>query len=388
VAAALFLAGASIALAVTFLVLNRAAGRHDSIFSLVDVAQNAPPTLAFLLVGALVATRRPDNPIGWLCLVYGLFGFLAWAGEQFAAYGAVTHRGSLPGGVEVAIALNAFWVPLVLTLALVTLLFPTGRFLTRRWQVPAWLAGLGFAALMGISMTQSLDTPFQKLDNPIEIRGSTVGAVLVGSAIVAALAGVFGAFASVVVRFRRSRGVERAQMKWLVLAAALLPVALVMHSIADSFVPGARGTIEAFFGFVVLAFPAAIGVAILRYRLYEIDRIISRTLVYGALTAVLAVAYAALVIAGQALFSSFAGGSNLAIAISTLVVAALFMPLRRRIQRFVDRRFYRRRYDAVRTLDRFTARLREEIDLDALNDDLVGVVRETMEPSQVSLWLR
>jgi hypothetical protein len=133
--------------------------------------------------------------------------------------------------------------------------------------------------------------------------------------------------------------------------------------------------------------PVAVGVAMLRYRLYDVDRVINKTLVYGVLTAVLAGAYAGLVLASQALFSSFAGGSNLAIAISTLLVAALFMPLRRRIQGFVDRRFYRRRYDAVRTLERFTARLRDEVDLDVLNEDLVGVVRETMEPARVSLWL-
>jgi hypothetical protein len=387
VGAALLLAGTAAAVAVSFLLLNRATGRHDSIFAFTDVAQNLPPTLAFLLVGALISTRRPENPIGWLCLLYGLFGFLAWGSEQYAAYAAVTHPGSLPGGLEIAVAVNGFWVPLVATLVLVTLLFPTGRFLTARWRIPAWLTGAGLGALYAVAITLGLDAPFQKLDNPLKLGGNAAGGVVVGLGIAAALSGVFGAFASVVTRFRRSRGVEREQMKWLVFAAALVPIALVAHSIADSFAPGARGTIEAFFGFVVLAFPAAIGIAILRYRLYEIDRIISRTLVYGALTAILAAAYAGLVIAGQALFSSFAGGSNLVIAISTLLVAALFMPLRRRIQCFVDRRFYRRRYDAARTLERFSSRLRQEVDLDVLNNDLVGVVRETMEPARISLWL-
>ena len=138
----------------------------------------------------------------------------------------------------------------------------------------------------------------------------------------------------------------------------------------------------------LLLFPGAVGVAMLRYRLYDVDRVINKTLVYGGLTAVLAGAYAGLVLAGQAIFSSFAGGSNLAIAISTLLVAALFMPLRRRIQGFVDRRFYRRRYDAARTLERFTARLREEVDLEVLNGDLIDVVQETVQPARVSLGLR
>ena len=183
-------------------------------------------------------------------------------------------------------------------------------------------------------------------------------------------------------RFRRSRDSERQQIKIMAFAAAFVLVGIVLSTA----VPSSAGNVA--FAVTILLFPVAVGVAMLRYRLYDVDRVINKTLVYGALSAVLAGAYAGLVLGSQALFSSFAGGSNLAIAISTLLVAALFMPLRRRIQGFVDRRFYRGRYDAVRTLERFTARLREEVDLDAVQNDLLAVVRETMQPTQATLWLR
>jgi hypothetical protein len=196
--------------------------------------------------------------------------------------------------------------------------------------------------------------------------------------------------AALVVRFRRSRGVERQQMKWLAWAGAV-PVCAFAASLAIS--PFFDGGLLVNFVFItgfagLMLVPAAVAIAILRYRLYEIDRVISKTLVYGFVTVVLGAAYVALVLAGQAVFSSFAGGSNLAIAASTLVVAALFLPLRGRVQRFVDQRFYRRRYDAQRTLAAFGTRLREQVELDGLRSDLQSVVRETMQPAHVSLWLR
>jgi hypothetical protein len=196
--------------------------------------------------------------------------------------------------------------------------------------------------------------------------------------------------AALAVRFRRSRGLERQQMKWLAFAGAV-----PMTAFGLSFVLGALVSdgvaLDVIFttGFASLVLiPIAVAVAILRYRLYEIDRVISRTIVYASLTIVLGAAYVGLVLAGQALFSSFAGGGDLAIAVSTLVVAALFLPLRGWVQRFVDRRFYRRRYDAQRTLEAFGARLREQVDLDTLAAELRTAVTETMQPAHASVWLR
>jgi len=193
---------------------------------------------------------------------------------------------------------------------------------------------------------------------------------------------IIGAVASVVVRFRRSRGVERQQMKWFVYAAAILllfPVEDLLPEIVGSVVLGA----------VLTALPTAIGIAVLRYRLYEIDLLINRTLVYGSLTATLVAFYLVGIVVLQRIFVLLTGQeSTLAVVASTLAIAALFNPLRRGLQRFVDRRFYRRKYDARRTLEAFSGKLREETDLEALNSELVGVVSETMQPEHVSLWLR
>jgi hypothetical protein len=187
---------------------------------------------------------------------------------------------------------------------------------------------------------------------------------------------------SVVVRFRRSTGDERQQLKWMTLAAVFLAAAVVVPTVL-----GLKNT-DLLFSLAYVLFPLSVGIALFKYRLYDIDRLINRTLVYVTLTAVLGGVYVGLVLGGQALFASFAGSGNLAIAISTLLVAALFLPARSRVQRFVDRRFYRRRYDAQRTLEGFGARLRDEIDLETLSAALGSVVQETMQPSRVSLWLR
>ena len=371
------------------LVLNARSGLTAETFAYASIFPNVAPAVAYLVVGFLVATRKPDNPIGWLLLVTGLAFGLPLLAQQYAGYDLLAHRGSLPGARVVAISLNGAWIPGLFVLLLIALLFPTGRLPTRRWRVAVWWAAVSLTLLFLISHTFELDPPFTKIGNPLEIgsNGIVAGVVLVtvlGGLLVSALA----ACASVVVRFRRSRGAERVQLKWFVFAASLIPLGLFVHLLAETFAPGAVNAVEAGFSIAVAMLPIAIGIAILKYRLYEIDRIIGRALVYGSLTVVLGVAYVGLVLAGQALSTSFAGGSNLAIAVSTLVVAALFLPLRARVQRFVDRRFYRSRYDVQRTLEAFGARLREQVELDGLADDLCTVVAESMQPAHTSLWLR
>ena len=387
--AALVVAAVALGLGIVLFELNRAAGYTSGVFSYPDLLQNLAGMVAFLGMGALIVLRRPGNPIGWLCLAFGLFGCLGGLlSLQYAAYVLVTHPGSLfGGGLALAVPANgSFALPLVL-LIFIPLIFPTGHLLSRRWRLIAWLTVVSFATLFAVAITTSpLGAPFQHYENPIGITGGLKVVPVIG--VLGGIASVVAALAAVVIRFRRSHGDERAQLKWLVLAAAFLPTALVAHSLADAFAPGAVSTVETLFSVGIMAFPIAIGIAILKYRLYDIDRIISRTLVYGSLTVFLAATYVGLVLGGQAVFSSFAGGSNLAVAVSTLVVAALFLPVRSRVQRFVDRRFYRRRYDAQRTLERFGARLREQVDLETLSAELRGVVGETMQPAHVSLWLR
>ena len=227
--------------------------------------------------------------------------------------------------------------------------------------------------------------------NPLGIgRLEPVTSVLLQTAILLSFLLLLASLASVVIRFRRSTGIERLQLRWIVTAVAATGLTWVTM-IAASVILGDRHAVDYFWGAAILSIsliPIGIGIAVMRYRLYEIDRLISRTLVYAALTIVLGASYVGLVLGGQALFSSFAGGSNLAIAASTLVVAALFLPVRSRVQGFVDRRFYRRRYDAQRTLEGFGARLREQIDLGTLEGDLQAVVAETMQPAHSAVWLR
>jgi hypothetical protein len=244
---------------------------------------------------------------------------------------------------------------------------------------------LGVVVLGALADTLSVnEAPGYKIDNPIGIEGLAyvedlpVFGVLGGLLFV----GVIGAVASVVERFRRSRGAEREQMKWFVCAVAPMLVIPV-----GDYLPGIIGSVA--FAGVLIALPTAIGIAVLKYRLYDIDLIINRTLVYGSLTATLVVLYVMGIVVLQRLFVFVTGEkSTLAVVASTLLIAALFTPLRRRIQSFIDRRFYRKKYDARKTLEAFSAKLRDVTDLQALNSELVGVVRETMQPAHVSVWLR
>jgi hypothetical protein len=288
------------------------------------------------------------------------------------------------------------YVPSGALLAYVTLLFPDGQLPSQRWRPIAWLVGI--AAVVGTTVAALLPVPVCNvcsIENPLGIEGLESVSDLVDSLIEAFWYGVLGlvAVASLFLRYRRASGVERQQIKWFAYAAAVV----VLGAILAYGVYRAMGSQWAWWvgqsllavGFVGI--PIAVGIAILKYHLYDIDLLINRTLVYGALTVTLALIYFGGVATVQAIFHTLTGQEKqpqLAIVVSTLVIAALFNPLRRRIQSFIDRRFYRRKYDARKTLEAFSAKVRDETNLDALSDDLIEVVRETMQPAHVSLWLR
>jgi hypothetical protein len=344
---------------------------------------------AFAVVGAVLVAKRPANAIGWIMAAVALMVSIFLAGDTYAAYVTVT-RGQPDALAVIGAWIGSwYWYPLlVLVLVYLPLLFPDGRMPSRRWLPVAVLTGvgtLGVIVLGALADTLHLnEAPGYEIDNPIGIEGLgyiedlPVFGVLTGLLFF----GIIGAAASVVVHFRRSRGIERQQMKWFVYAVA--PMLLIP---TDGFLPGIISSVA--LSVVLIGLPTAIGIAVLRYRLYDIDLLINRTLVYGSLTALLVTVYVGSVVILQAAFRSVTGqGSQLTIVASTLAIAALFNPLRRRIQAFVDRRFYRKKYDAAKTLAAFSARLRDETDLAELNEELIAVVRETMQPAHVSLWLR
>jgi hypothetical protein len=344
---------------------------------------------AFAVVGALLVAKRPTNAIGWIMASVALMVAIFHTGDTYTAAVMVT-RGR-PDALAVVAAWigNWYWyLLLVLVVVFVPLLFPDGRLPSRRWLPLAVLPGIGTLVVVTYSALiptlEVNEASGYEIANPIGIAGLDRVEDLPGFAALNGLLvlGVVGAAASVVVRYRRSRGVERQQMKWFVYAAALILLAPIVDRLPD-FINGV------WLGLVLIAIPMAIGVAVLRYRLYDIDLVINRTLVYGPLTAMLVLVYVGGVVTIQSAFRTITGQeSQIAVVASTLAIAALFNPLRRRLQTFVDRRFYRGKYDAAKTLAAFSARLREETDLDALNTDLVKVVQETIQPAHASLWLR
>jgi hypothetical protein len=338
-------------------------------------------TLAWATVGALITTRRPEHPVGWLFLGAGLVGAAQLAtGEYAAAFLAAS-------GLSASVALAA-WASSQFQLVNVGLLvgmlvvFPTGRPPSRRWWVPVWAIAAGTVLTwVSTGLTPARYEEFPGVENPFGITSlatalnwvATVGGVLV-------VAGVLGALASLVVRFARARGLERQQLKWFVYAAGLGVAVLVLPTPIPDFLEWTLAPV---------GLSVAAAVAVLRYRLYDIDRIINRTLVYGLLTAVLGLGYAGAVL----LFGQLFGGVTKdpppwAVAGATLAVAALFQPARRRIQQSVDRRFNRRKYSAAKTIEAYSARLRDQVDLDTLATELLAVTDKTMQPTTVSLWLR
>lgn len=349
-------------------------------------------TIGFMgapVLGGLIASRRPDNLYGWLWLNVGLSAAFVQLAGSYAAYALVAEPGSLPAPRAVGHTLGAGWGMGVTLLPFLLLLFPTGRLPSRRWRPVAWAVLVAGAVSLVGGLLSPGKSGIGKFENPLG-----VGGVLGETLVFVTIAAVFVLFGvsilsalSLMFRYRRAGGIERQQIKWFAFAAVLFVAGLVFGGFLGQDLPGVWDALvetATFMGLYV-----AVGFAILRYRLYDVDLLINRTLVYGSLTALLATVYLGGVVLLQATLRILTGQeSTLAVVASTLIIAALFSPLRRRIQSFVDRRFYRSKYDAVKTLAAFSVRLRDETRLDALSDDLVGVVTRTVQPAHASLWLR
>jgi hypothetical protein len=372
--------------------LLRQAGRPDLAPLGAGVIGLVLASVSAATVGAVLASRRPRHPVGWLLLALGLSLNASGVASAYATYGLLARPGALPAARLVALYLPATVVTALTCLGFVLLLTPTGSLPSPRWR---WWARATAAApavsLLAITLApRPFGQPYQATGNPLDLRGLS-GALFVTYQLAFAvtnLAVVVGA-ASLVVRFRRARGTERQQLRWVALAAALALLGSVVLGSVVLLAAVAMGTSPDLLGWVAGIYfailPLTIGAAILRYRLYDLDRIVSRTLAYGLLSVLLGGGYAGLVLGlGQLLGRS----SSLAVAGATLAVAAAFQPARHSIQQAVDRRFNRRRYDAAQTIAGFSDRLRQQVDLDTLTSELLAVVEQTMQPTQASLWLR
>ena len=345
-------------------------------------------TPTFATLGALISSRRPGNVIGWIFLATGVFGGVNMFSGQYATVTLVPDDPTLPGNALAAwfatLAQNSF----VVSILFLVLLFPDGRLLSRRWRSLAWAIGIFIAvSLVIVALSPGPFADFPSANNPFGVEAAMPpGSVLAAGELVG-LACVVAVILSLILRFYRSRGEERLQLKWFTYATTVgISTPLLLGTLAPAAFE-VLGRLLWTLGF--LSLPLSIGVAILKYRLYDIDRIINRTLVYGLLTVSLAVMYVGSVFSLQYVLRTMTGEtSQLVVVASTLAIAALFNPLRRRFQSFIDRRFYRNKYDAQKTLEAFGARLRDETDLETLGDDLVGVVRNTVQPEHVSLWLK
>jgi hypothetical protein len=337
----------------------------------------------FAGVGAVVASRQPANPLGWIMSVAGLaYGLMSLA-DRYAQPYIDDPADGLPGSVVALWASNWGWIAAVGPAAtFLLLLFPDGRLPSARWRVVAWLAAVGLAAAVpGLAFSAGKLEGYD-VENPVGVPGASAVA---GLGMLLLFAAAVASIASLIVRWRHARTQERQQLKLLSYAGGVVGLGILSLPVLDAIGNPSDDLKNSIVSVTLAAVPAAIGMAILRHGLYEIDVVINRTLVYLGLTATLAGTYFGLVLLLQLVLSP---SSDLAIAGSTLAVAALFRPLRHRIQALVDRRFYRRRYDAARTLERFGGRLRDEVDLDSLAGELSAVVADTMQPAHVTLWVR
>ena len=354
--------------------------------------------LSFPVLGALVASREPRNAEAWVMLGIGLvFGLFTIIGI-YSEYG-LAHPGTLPRP-DIALALEGpSWVPGIgLIGTFLILLFPDGHLPSPRWRKLAWLSGaaltLPYVAIL-IAPGNFADVGHPEIENPLGVEALSpfIGAALWSIALIPLC--IVGCAAGLIQRFRRARGHERLQLKWLATAGGVVAtgyLTMMMLSLPQALsgreTPGWIEFLGEIVIFTFVLLPLAIGIAMLKHRLYDIDLIINRALVYGLLTAGLTIAYLITVTVLQNVLRPVTGQSELAVAGSTLAVAALFRPSRLRTQAFIDRRFYRTKYDAEHTLASFAAKLRDEIDLDALSGELVALVADVMEPRQVSLWLK
>jgi hypothetical protein len=380
---ALVLAGLAAALWLDQLL--RRAGRPELAFRAHELLFVAA-MVGMATVGAVLAGRRPRHPVGWLMLALALAVTMDGVTDSYARYGLVARPGAVPAVAHLR-ALGDTFVLWPACLGFILLLTPTGSLPSPRWRWWAWIAVAAplswqVATLLGLETVRY--PPFYSIRNPYFVPALAAPATAVAfPAVMITLLSVVVGGVSLVLRFRRARGVERQQLRWVasaaVVAAVGVPVAVAGISIDSAAVVGVALLGSA----TVLCL--AVAAAILRYRLYDLDRIISRTLAYGLLTLLLGGGYALVVLGlGQLLGRD----SSLAVAAATLAVAGLFQPLRRRVQGLVDRRFNRRRYDAARTVEAFAVRLRDQVDLDALHAELLAVVDGTMQPTRASLWLR
>jgi hypothetical protein len=372
--------------------LHRRVGRGDLVqLTVRDALPLLLASVSSATVGAVLATRRPRHPVGWLLLGLGVSMIVLGAASDYASYALLAGGGPLPGARWAALFADTGWILWPAAIGFVLLLTPTGAPPSPRWR---WWVRLAAAAPPAYMVAEALqrspmDPPFGSVVSPLAVPGpaggpadrllqtadSTAALVVLVSLLVGAV--------SLLLRFRRARGTERLQLRWVALAAVLAGVAaalVVVGTVTDTEALWLWATAA-----YVVVLPLAVGAAILRYRLYDLDRIVSRTLAWTVLTLVLGLGYAAVVLLLGRLLPE---GSSLAVAAATLAAAAAFQPARRRVQELVDRRFNRRRYDAARTVQAFSARLRDEVDLDSLTAELLAVTDQTVQPTTASLWLR
>jgi len=387
-AAVIFFAAATLFIALAYVVLM-ALPRTTALPELYGLPGMGVITgVVFTSLGVAIANRQPRNGVGWIFLVCGTFITFLEPASQYGWYALVERDGTLPGG-EWAIWLTQLAFPLgmgpILTYAV--LVFPNGQLPSPRWRPVAWYtvsALVAWAAVNTFAFTTVGSGDFAS-PNPVPLvpaldpdyaARQLVPIILLGPVTVLCAAGLAH-------RFRGSRGVERQQLKWVAYAGVVAMAVTFLLPLSAG-----RKPLEIVRQLVIISIPLAAGLAILRYRLYDIDLLIKRTLVYGSLTVMLGLVYVVTVLLSQQLLRGLTGGSDIAVAGSTLLVVALFQPIRTRVQEVVDRRFYRARYDATRTIDAFAGRLRGDVDLDSVRADLIGVVHDTIHPAHASVWLR